>query len=190
MLTVADNLDQVWTGREPLSRIAYGRLEDGLQIETPMTGYEIAPALERTRDGHGQIAKTIFLPRGFKIIRPGLRHWGVHVRCGGGWRHGVVVYNHDVAGAGVVEIDEASSKDTHHHGLHDRQGKGRGHGSVDGVPPHGEHLQARRGSQGMIRGYHPTRSHCGLFLRGKWTTSLVAPCACHRFSFSCGRGQG
>src|SRR5262249_38843405 len=105
-------------------------------------------------------------------------------RRGGGRRRRVVIDDDDITRAGLVEIDEAGSKDADHHGLDDRQRKRRSHRGVDGVPPHGEHLQAGRGSQGMIRGYHPTRRHRGLFLHGKWAASLVAPGAYHRFSFA------
>ena len=35
-----------------------------------MTGFEIAPALERTGHGDRQIADTVFLLYGFEIVRP------------------------------------------------------------------------------------------------------------------------
>src|SRR5262249_57345474 len=43
--------------------------------------------------------------------------------------------------------------------------------------------------EGMIRGDHPRRRDAGLFLRGKWASSLVARGACQHFSFARGRDE-
>ena len=83
LLTAVDNIDQILTGGKPARRIAHGRLQDGLQVEAPITGFEIAPALERTGHSDRQIADTVFLPRGFEVMWPGVRDRDVHVRCGG-----------------------------------------------------------------------------------------------------------
>src|SRR5215510_3872703 len=105
LLTTLDNIDQILTGGKPARRIADGRLQDGLQVEAPITGFKIAPALERPRNSNRQIADTVFLPYGFEVVRPGVRDRCIHVRRGGSWRHGIVVDYHTVAGAGIIEID-------------------------------------------------------------------------------------
>ena len=167
LLAVMDNVDQILTGREPPGSVADGRLHDGVKIESPVAGDKIAPTLERAGDSHRQVANAVLAVHRFEVVWPGVRDWRIHIRRGCGRRRRVIIDDDDVASAGTIEIDEAGPKDADHHRLDDRQRKSRGDSSVNGVPPHGEHLQARRGSQGMIRGYHPTRSHCGLFLRGK-----------------------
>src|SRR6266849_4784312 len=90
LLTAVDNIDQIRTGGKPARRIADGRLQDGLQVEAPITGFEIAPALERTGNSDRQIADTIFLPHSIKIKWPGVGDRRVHVRRGGSWCHGIV----------------------------------------------------------------------------------------------------
>ena len=146
LLAVADNVDQVLTGREPPGSVADGGLQDGVKIESPVTGDQIAPALQRAGDSHRQVAQAVLPAHRFEVVGPGIRDRRIHIRRGCRWCHRVVIDNDDVARAHIIEIDKASPEDADHHGLDDRQRKRCSDRSVDGVPPHGEHLQASCGS--------------------------------------------
>ncbi len=139
----------------------------------------MAPALERARHPDGQVSEFVLVVLGLEVVRPRVGDRLVHVGGGRSWSDAVVVDHYNLAGLRVVEVHEPGAEHADHHRLDHGQREGGGDGRVDGVPAHGEHLDARRRSHRMIGRHHASGGDRLSLVQIERTSRQVSPRLCH-----------